>query len=139
MFLLNVISEAVRTCSWQRIQEQAHSLLPYHVSFESDVERRPLSLRCTIKRNQVGDEIMAASTRMNNIKSRFVFFLEKKQRCVDFPRKNIRAWIGEFGNIVLRPLSKEKPYMQCLEKGYKKLAELHAILYLEVFKKNLGF
>lgn len=137
MFLLNTIFSTVMPSNWERMREKAHSLLPYHAYFEPDLEKKSLPLKCTIKRNQAGDEIMGASTKMKNIKSRFICFVERKQQFIDFPRKNIRAWIGEFGNIVLRPLSKEKPYMQCLEKGYKKLAKLHALLYLESFKEKL--
>ena len=91
MFLLNTIFNTVTLCNWQRIQERAHSLLPYHDSFEVEAQSKTIPLKCTIKRNEKGDEIMAASTRMKNVKSRFVFFIEKKQRCIDFPRKNIRA------------------------------------------------
>ncbi len=133
MFLLNIISAV----SWQRVREQAHSLLPYHASLESDTEKKSLPLKCTIKRNQEGNEIMGASIRMKSIKSRLICFLEEKQQFIDFPKRNIRAWVGEFGNIVLRPILKEKPYMPYLEKGYRKLAQLHMSSYMETFNKML--
>ncbi len=134
MFLLNIIS-AVQTHGWQRVREQAHSLLPYHGSFELD---RVSPLKCTIKRNQEGDEIMGVSVLAKNIKSRLICFLERKQQFIDFPRKNIRAWIGEHGNIVFRPILKEKPYRLSLEKGYRKLVELHISSYKEVLSRMLG-
>lgn len=134
MFLLNIIS-AVQTYSWQRVREQAHSLLPYHGSFEPD---RTFPLKCTIKKNREGDEIMGVSLQMKQIKSRLICFLERKQQFIDFPRRNIRAWIGELGNVVLRPIRKEKPYRLSLEKGYRKLVELHRDSYVKAFDEMLG-
>ena len=137
MFVLNTISNVLRIYNWQKMQEQAHSLLPYHDSFKGGVQKQEIPLKCTFKINNNGDEMMAASSQIKNIKSRFIFFIEKKQKFIDFPAKNIRAWIGGLGNIVIKPILKNKPYIVAREKGYRKLAELHILSYLEAFKERL--
>ena len=137
MFLLIAISETAGNYNWQKVREIAHSLLPHHESFEVNLQNKTPLLKCTIKKNDCGKEMLAASVRINSVKSRFISYVEEKRQFIDFPRRNIRAWIGEHGNIVIRPLVKEKPYIASLEKGFRKLALLHLRGYLEVLKKEL--
>ncbi|MBI3590919.1 MAG: hypothetical protein HY094_06020 [Candidatus Melainabacteria bacterium] len=81
--------------------------------------------------------MVAASTVFNGVKSRFIYDCRKKIGCIDFPRKNLRAWILKNGNIVIRPVIKEKEYNPSYVLGFSKLAAIHLEGYLKHFADEL--
>lgn len=129
MFLLIVIREVAN--------ELIYSLLPYHEILSINDHGKTVPLKYTIKQNAKGIEMIAASTTLYGIKSRFIYDGSRKIGLVDFPRKNIRAWILEDGNIDLTPLVKERGFNLSLVKGFSKLAMLHIEEYLKVFAEEL--
>lgn len=137
MFLFVVISKVVKDYNWTNILHSIHSLLPYHKTLQINDRGEEVPLKYTIKRNAKGVEMIAASTIFHGIKSRFIYDGTKKMGCVDFPQRNIRAWILKKGDLVLRPIFKEKEYNPSLVKGFSKLAMLHIEKYLKVFDMEL--
>ncbi len=137
MFLLIVVSKIIKDYNWANIHELIHLLLPYHKTLFINDCGKKVPLNYTIKQNAKGIEMIGASTTVHGIKSRFIYDCTKKLGCVDFPRKNIRAWILKNGNIILRPIFKEKDYNSSLVKGFSKLAMLHIEEYLTVFAEEL--
>ena len=137
MFLLIAVSTIARDYNWANVQKLICSMLPYHESLLINVQGKQVPLKYTIERTSKGIEIIAASTMFNGVKSRFIYDGTKKISCVDFPRKNIRAWVLKNGEIILRPIFKEKGFNPSLVKGFSKLAELHINGYLKTFAEEL--
>ncbi len=133
MFLLVTVSQVAKGYNWDNIHQSTQLLLPRHkILFLGEIP-----LKYTIKRNAGGIEMIAASTVFNGVKSRFIYNSAKQICYIDFPKKNIRAWVLKNGNIILKPIFKEKEFNPSLVKGFSKLAILHVEGYLKAFDKEL--
>ena len=137
MFLLVIVSPIAKSYNWKAMEELVHSQLPYHESTMINIQNKQVPLNYTIKRNERGIEMIAASTISHGVKSRFIYDCTKKIGCIDFPRKNLRAWIIKNGSIVVRPIMKRKEFKPSDILGFSKLAALHLESYLKHFANEI--
>lgn len=138
MFTLILVSPVARNFNWTSIRDTVYERLPDHESIVIRIRDNDIPFNYTIKTNSKGIEMIAASTVLYGVKSRFIYDCKKQIAFIDFPQKNIRAWIIKNGNIVPRPIIKDKPYNSSLEQGFSKLAALHLENYLTVFEEELS-
>ncbi len=138
MFTLVVISPIAKDFQWVTMKSVVCEQLPDHKSISRNVEGEEVPLNYTIKRNAKDIEMIAAATVFYGVKSRFIFDCKRQIAFIDFPRKNLRAFIGREGNIVLKPIIKEKPYDLVRDRGFSKLAALHLEEYLKILTKALS-
>lgn len=138
MFSLVLISPIAKDFNWTTMREVVCEKLPEHESIIRTVNDKEISLNYTIKRNAKDIEMIAAATVFHGVKSRFIFDCKRQIAFIDFPRKNLRAWIGKEGNIVLKPIFKERPCDLIRDRGFNKLAALHLEEYLKILTQALS-